>query len=64
MEADFQLHDLAALPSGKEPVAPLLEPESFGRSQNYWASGLCPSSEIMNAMKHDVSETGSVCVFR
>jgi hypothetical protein len=31
-------------------------------TQNYWVSGLCPSSEILNIRKHNVSETGSVPV--
>jgi hypothetical protein len=31
-------------------------------TQNYWVSGLCPSSEILNTRKHKVSETGSVSV--
>jgi hypothetical protein len=30
--------------------------------QNYWISGLCPSSGILNANKDNVSETGSVSV--
>jgi hypothetical protein len=33
-------------------------------SQNYWVSGLCPSSGILNTRKHDVSETGSFSVLR
>jgi hypothetical protein len=33
-------------------------------TQNYWISGLCPSSEILNSRKHNVSETGSVSVLR
>jgi hypothetical protein len=32
-------------------------------TQNHWASGLCPSSGILNARKY-VSETGSVSVLR
>jgi hypothetical protein len=32
-------------------------------TQNYWVSGLCPSSGILNARKH-ISETGSVSVLR
>jgi hypothetical protein len=31
--------------------------------ENYWVSGLCPSSGILNTRKH-VSETGSVSVLR
>jgi hypothetical protein len=27
-------------------------------TQNYWVSGLCPSSGILNTRKHTVSETG------
>jgi hypothetical protein len=33
-------------------------------SQSYWGSGLCPASGILKARKHNVSETGSVCVLR
>jgi hypothetical protein len=33
-------------------------------SRNYWVCGLCPSSEIINARKHNVSETGSVSFLR
>jgi hypothetical protein len=33
-------------------------------TQNYWVSGLCPSSGILNTRKHNVSETGSVSVLR
>jgi hypothetical protein len=33
-------------------------------SQKYWVSGLCPSFGILNAMKHNVSKTGSVSVHR
>jgi hypothetical protein len=25
-------------------------------AQNYWASGLCPSSRILNPIKHNISE--------
>jgi hypothetical protein len=32
--------------------------------QNYWVSGLCPSSSIPKAKEHNVSETGSVSVLR
>jgi hypothetical protein len=31
-------------------------------SQNYWVSGLCPSSRILKTRENDVSETGSVSV--
>jgi hypothetical protein len=31
---------------------------------NYWVSLLCSSSGILNTIKHSVSETGSVPVFR
>jgi hypothetical protein len=34
------------------------------RSQNHWVSGLRTSSGIVNALKHSVSETGSVSVLR
>jgi hypothetical protein len=33
-------------------------------AQNYWVFGLCPSSGILEARKHNVSETGSVFVLR
>jgi hypothetical protein len=33
-------------------------------NQNYWVSGLCPSSGILGTTKHNVSETGSVSVFK
>jgi hypothetical protein len=33
-------------------------------TQNYWISGLCPSSGILNTRKHNVSEIGSVSVLR
>jgi hypothetical protein len=29
-------------------------------TQNYWVSGLCSSSGILNTRKHNVSEIGSV----
>jgi hypothetical protein len=32
--------------------------------RNYWIFGLCPSSGILDAREHDVSETGSVSVLR
>jgi hypothetical protein len=32
--------------------------------QNYWVLGLCPSSDILNTRKHNVSETGSVSILR
>jgi hypothetical protein len=32
--------------------------------QNYWVSGLCPSSGILNTKNHNVSGTGSVSVIR
>jgi hypothetical protein len=31
---------------------------------NYWVSGLCPMSGILNTRKHIVSETGSLSVLR
>jgi hypothetical protein len=34
------------------------------RTQNYWVFGLFPLSGILGTRKHDVSETGSVSVFR
>jgi hypothetical protein len=33
-------------------------------TQNYWVSGLRPSSGILNTRKHNVSETGSVSILR
>jgi hypothetical protein len=33
-------------------------------TQNYWIFGLCPSSGIVETIKHNVSETGSVSVLR
>jgi hypothetical protein len=33
-------------------------------AQNYWGSGLCPSSGFLKIKKRNVSETGSVSVFR
>jgi hypothetical protein len=30
--------------------------------RDYWFSGLCPSSGILNTRKHKVSETGSISV--
>jgi hypothetical protein len=33
-------------------------------NQNYWVFGLFSSSDILETRKHDVSETGSVSVFR
>jgi isochorismate hydrolase len=33
-------------------------------TQNYWVSGLCPSSGILNIIKHNILETGSVSVLR
>jgi hypothetical protein len=33
-------------------------------TQNYWVSGLCPSSGILNTRKHNVSKTGSISVLR
>jgi hypothetical protein len=31
-------------------------------TQDYWVFGLCPSSGILEATKHNVSETGSVSI--
>jgi hypothetical protein len=31
-------------------------------AQNYWVLGLCPSSVILETIKHNVSEIGSVSV--
>jgi hypothetical protein len=33
-------------------------------TQNFWSSGLCPSSGTLKTRKHYVSETGSVSVLR
>jgi hypothetical protein len=33
-------------------------------TQNYWVFGLLPLSGIVEARKHDVSETGSVSILR
>jgi hypothetical protein len=33
-------------------------------TQNYWVSGLCPSSRIINVRKHNIPETGSVSVLQ
>jgi hypothetical protein len=33
-------------------------------TQNYWVSGLCPSSAILETRDHKGSETGSLSVFR
>jgi hypothetical protein len=33
-------------------------------SQNYWGSGLCPSSRILKTGKHDVLETELVSDLR
>jgi hypothetical protein len=30
--------------------------------QKYWVSGLCTLSGILNTRKHNVSETGPVCI--
>jgi hypothetical protein len=32
--------------------------------KNYWVSELCPSPEILNTRKYNVSETGSVSVLK
>jgi hypothetical protein len=31
-------------------------------TQNYWVSGLCPSSRIVNTRKYNVSKTESVSI--
>jgi hypothetical protein len=33
-------------------------------AQNYWDSGLCPSSGILNTRKHNLPEIRSVFLFR
>jgi hypothetical protein len=38
--------------------------DQLHNTQNYWVFGLSPSSGIIETRKHDVSETGSVSVFR
>jgi hypothetical protein len=35
-----------------------------GSAENYWVSGLCPLSGILNTRKIKVLETGSVSVLR
>jgi hypothetical protein len=41
------------------------EPEIINAVQNSWVCGLCPSSgSIKKTRKHNVSEAGSVSVFR
>jgi hypothetical protein len=37
---------------------------AYSERHNYWVSGLFPSSGILGNRGHDVSETGSVSVFR
>jgi hypothetical protein len=32
--------------------------------QNYWVSGLCPSSGVLEIRKYDVSRTGSRSILR
>jgi hypothetical protein len=39
-------------------------PPKIHPTQNYWVFGLCPSSCILETIKHRVSETGSVSVLR
>jgi hypothetical protein len=41
-----------------------LSAPTISLSQNYWVSGLCPSPGSLNTRKHNVSETGSVFIFR
>jgi hypothetical protein len=36
----------------------------FTCSQNYWVSGRCPSSGILNNRKQNVSETGSISALK
>jgi hypothetical protein len=36
----------------------------YSNTPNYWVSGLCPSSGILNTKKQNVSETRSVSVLR
>jgi hypothetical protein len=33
-------------------------------TRNYWIFTLCPLSDILETIKHNVSETGSVSVLR
>jgi hypothetical protein len=40
----------------------LRKPE--GKTQNYWAFGLRPSSDVLGARRHNDSETGFVSVLR
>jgi hypothetical protein len=37
---------------------------NYSEIQNYWVSGLCPSSGILKDTKPKFSETGSVSVLR
>jgi hypothetical protein len=32
--------------------------------QNYQVSGLCPASKLLDARRHDISESGSVSILR
>jgi hypothetical protein len=36
----------------------------YKNNENHWVSELCPSSDILNNRKHNVSANGSVSVFR
>jgi hypothetical protein len=38
------------------------EYKKISHNHNDWASGLCPSSEILNTSKHNVSEIESVSI--
>jgi hypothetical protein len=46
-------------PTEQVSPSPSYEDENI---QNYWVFGLCPSSGILEARKHDVSGNGFVSV--
>jgi general stress protein CsbA len=54
---------VAVIATGLQVV--MVEQEYYKENtQNYWVLGLCPSSGILEARKHSISETGSVSVLR
>jgi hypothetical protein len=59
-----ELHDFCSSPNitGRSFGVPNLEAELF--TQYYWVFGLIPSSDVLENIKHDVSDTASVSVFR
>jgi hypothetical protein len=38
--------------------------KQLNKTQNYWVSGLHPSSRSLNTRKNNISETGSVSILR